>query len=389
MTRKRSQAATAKTGRTWSPITGLTITERGPFQFQARIRRTGRAGQVKTFETVAEAEAWGVGILDGFNRNTFVDRRQESRTTLVEVLDSYLQKGVTVLKSRVQARSQVEQLRKSALAQRFIGEIESSDVIDWLRGRGASKVRRKKRDGDGRIVRVKEGRRLVVQFEEIRIGEKTVLNELMRLSAVFVFARVELGMQGLRNPVEDVPVKDKPKRRERMRRLRGDEEARLLAACRESRCAPLAAIVELAWETACRRVEIVELLRWEDINFDRKTAVLRGTKSSDGSYRERTIGLSSRAIEILRELPHSARGRCFSSRTDSISRNFRAACERAGIKDLTFHDQRSESASRMAGDKGLDIVELAEQGGWRSLQVLKKYYRPDPAKIAAKLDQRT
>jgi hypothetical protein len=108
-----------------------------------------------------------------------------------------LQKGVTVLKSRVQARSQVEQLRKSALAQRFIGEIESSDVIDWLRGRGASKVRRKKRDGDGRIVRVKEGRRLVVQFEEIRIGEKTVLNELMRLSAVFVFARVELGMQGL------------------------------------------------------------------------------------------------------------------------------------------------------------------------------------------------
>ncbi len=44
MTRKRSQAATAKTGRTWSPTTGLTITERGPFQFQARIRRTGRAG---------------------------------------------------------------------------------------------------------------------------------------------------------------------------------------------------------------------------------------------------------------------------------------------------------------------------------------------------------
>jgi hypothetical protein len=43
----------------------------------------------------------------------------------------------------------------------------------------------------------------------------------------------------------------------------------------------------------------------------------------------------------------------------------------------------------MAGDKGLDIVELAEQGGWRSLQVLKKYYPPDQAKIAAKLDHRT
>ena len=42
----------------------------------------------------------------------------------------------------------------------------------------------------------------------------------------------------------------------------------------------------------------------------------------------------------------------------------------------------------MAGERGLDIVELAEQGGWRSLQVLRKYYRPDPRRIAAKLDQR-
>lgn len=388
MPRKRSQALVAKTGRTWSPLKGLTITERGPAQFQARIRRTGRPPQTKTFETVAEAEAWGVGTLDGFNRNTFVDRRLESRTTLAAVLDRYLETGVAALKSRVQARSQVEQLRKSPLGQRFIGEIESSDVIGWLRERRASTVRRKKRDADGRVVRLKQGRRLVAQCEQIAIGEKTVLNEMMRLSAVFVFARVEMGMQDLRNPVEDVPVKDKPKRRERARRLRGDEEGRLLAACRESRCAPLAAIVELAWETACRRGEIVELLRWEDIDLERKIALLRGTKSSDGSYRERTIGLSSRAIGILRTIPQGTQGRVFSNRADSISRNFRAACERAGIKDLTFHDQRSEGASRMAGDKGLDIVELAEQGGWRSLQVLKKYYRPDPAKIAAKLDQR-
>ncbi len=43
---------------------------------------------------------------------------------------------------------------------------------------------------------------------------------------------------------------------------------------------------------------------------------------------------------------------------------------------------------RMAGERGLDIVELTEQGGWRSLQVLRKYYRPDPRRIAAKLDAR-
>jgi len=386
MPRKRSQASPAKTGRTWSPISGLTITERGPKQFQARVRRTGRAAQTKTFDTAAEAEAWGVNVVDGFNRNTFVDRRKETRTTLADVLERYKDLGLKNLKSAVQARSQIDQLLKTDLAPRFVGEIGSADVMAWLRIRRASKVRRKKRDESGRIVKAKAGRRLVVQFDEAPIGEKTVLNELMRLSAAFVFARTEMGLEGLRNPVDDIPAKEKPKRRERNRRLRGGEEQRLLEACRESRCKPLGAIVELAWETACRRGEILELLRWEDIDLEGRTAKLRGTKSSDGSYRERTIGLSSRAIEILLAAPRAASGKVFSNRADSISRNFRAACERAGIKDLTFHDQRSEGASRMAGERGLDIVELAEQGGWRSLQVLKKYYRPDPRRIAAKLD---
>jgi hypothetical protein len=39
----------------------------------------------------------------------------------------------------------------------------------------------------------------------------------------------------------------------------------LLAACSDSRCEPLAEIVELAWETACRRSEIVDLLRWSTV----------------------------------------------------------------------------------------------------------------------------
>ncbi len=76
MPSKRTEATPAKTGRTWSPIKGLTLTERGPLQIQARVRRTGRPAQTKTFESVAEAEAWGVRVLDGFNRNTFVDRRR-------------------------------------------------------------------------------------------------------------------------------------------------------------------------------------------------------------------------------------------------------------------------------------------------------------------------
>jgi hypothetical protein len=57
-----------------------------------------------------------------------------------------------------------------------------------------------------------------------------------------------------------------------------------------------------------------------------------GGASAATSYRERTIGLSARAIEILRGLSPRLAGAVFDNRADSVSRNFRAACERAGIK---------------------------------------------------------
>ena len=225
MPRKRSESSPAKTGRTWSPVKGLTITQRGSLQFQARVRRTGWPGQTQTFETVSQAQAWGIGVLDGFNRNTFVDRRLEARTTLSNVFDRYLEHGVSTLKGQVQAKSQVEQLKKSELANRYVGDVTGADVISWLRSRRQDTVRRKRRDENGRVVRVKDGRRLNIQYDQAPIADKTVLNEMLRLSAIFEFARVELNMPALRNPVEDVPVKEKPKRRERTRRLRNGEEA--------------------------------------------------------------------------------------------------------------------------------------------------------------------
>ncbi len=215
-----------------------------------------------------------------------------------------------------------------------------------------------------------------------------MLNELIRLSAIFEFARVELNMSWLKNPVDEVPSNRKPKYRPRSRRFGDREWAPVLAACRASRCSVLAPIVELALETACRRSELVELLHWEKIDLARATAKIEDTKSSTGEYRERTIGLSERAVEILRELGIKKRGRVFNVRPDNITRNFRKACEKAGVADLTLHDHRGEGASRMAQDMGVDIVELAAQGGWKDLKTLAKYYQPSPEKIARKLKKR-
>ena len=386
MPRKRSQANQTANGRTWSPVKGLTIVERGPRQFQAKVRRTGWAQQSRTFDTPNEAEIWGIGVIDGFNKNTFVDTRTAARTTLAAVLDHYLANGIDVLKGKGQAASQIRQLLKSSLAPRYVGDLKAADILKWLDERRTAKVRKKERDGDGRVVKVKVGRREITQYTLEPIGEKTVLNELSRLSAAFEHARVAMNIEGIANPTQDVPKKDRPKRTERSRRLREGEKERLLEACRASRSKPLAAIVELALETAARRSEIVKLLRWEDIDLGRRTATLSGTKSVDGSHRERVIGLSSRAVEILASQGPTSSGRVFNVGVANVTRNFRIACEHAGIADLTLHDQRTEAASTMAQVKGLDIIELADQGGWKDPRTLMKYYVTDGSLRARKLD---
>lgn len=127
---------------------------------------------------------------------------------------------------------------------------------------------------------------------------------------------------------------------------------------------------------------------WENIDLTRGTAKIEDTKSSTGEYRERVVALSERAVEILSALAPKKHGRVFLVRPDNITRNFRVACQKAGIKDLTLHDHRGEAASRMAQDMGVDIVELAAQGGWRDLKTLAKYYQPSAEKIAKKLRKR-
>jgi len=105
-----------------------------------------------------------------------------------------------------------------------------------------------------------------MQYDDVPIGDKTVLNELLRLSGVRVRPR-RRRHGGSAESCQDLPKKDKPKRTERSRRLREAKKKKLLIACQESRAWFLAPIVELAWETACRRNEIVSLLRWEEINL--------------------------------------------------------------------------------------------------------------------------
>ena len=224
MSRKRSQAATGQDRPHLVAHQGADYDRAGPLQFQARVRRTGRPAQIKTFETVAEAQAWGVGVLDGFNRNTFVDRRRETRTTLADVLERYKETGLTVPEI---ARSGEEPGRPVA-QERAGSAVHRRDRIRPTSSPGcASGARRPSGARSATPTAALFGSRKAAARSPVRACPDRREDGAQRTDAAFRRVRFRAGRDGIAgpaHPVEDVPVKDKPKRRERTRRLRGDEE---------------------------------------------------------------------------------------------------------------------------------------------------------------------
>ncbi len=131
-----------KTGRSDTPIKGVTITVRGPHQFQARFRKTGHPSKSETFETRAEAEKWGIEQVNKANRGDATPSvKRQAQPTLGEVIDQYIEMAAPALKGEAQAVSQARQLRKTDLAKFAIGNVRASDVIEWLNERRGAKVR--------------------------------------------------------------------------------------------------------------------------------------------------------------------------------------------------------------------------------------------------------
>ncbi|WP_198360373.1 hypothetical protein [Burkholderia ubonensis] len=57
------------------------ITKRGPYQYQAQVRRKDYPAQSKTFETMKAAREWATAVAAEMNGGTFVDWSELERTT--------------------------------------------------------------------------------------------------------------------------------------------------------------------------------------------------------------------------------------------------------------------------------------------------------------------
>jgi integrase len=193
----------------------------------------------------------------------------------------------------------------------------------------------------------------------------TIRLHLAVISHLFKIARTEWGMESISNPVDAVRKPKLPQGRER--RLAGDEEVRLMDACRADENPDIKYIVQFAIETAMRRSEICGL-RWENIDLAGRVALLPDTKN--GTVRR--VPLSSVALSILTALPRRLDGLVWDVKADTVTQSFERCCKRAAIDGLTFHDLRHEATSRLF-EKGFNPMEVSAITGHKTLQMLKRY----------------
>lgn len=133
-------------------------------------------------------------------------------------------------------------------------------------------------------------------------------------------------------------------------------------------------VCAFALATGARMGEILNL-EWRDVDLDRGIAWVRADKAKSGRARPLPLNADAKAVLTGRAGTHNhwVFTRDSGVHTSDINRkSFNLAAERAGLKDIHFHDLRHTWASWHV-QAGTPLFVLKEMGGWENLEMVKKY----------------
>jgi len=172
------------------------------------------------------------------------------------------------------------------------------------------------------------------------------------------------------NPARIIP--SLPENNERTRFLSEAERTRLFSSCRASHWDKLYLIVLLAITTGARKGELTKL-RWNDIDFERRTAYVSTTKNGQ----PKVLPLTDSVIRELQVFNKNDSSLIFQSKVKEnvaycFTKPWKKALEDAEIKDFRFHDLRHSCASYLA-QSGASLLEIADVLGHKQISVTKRY----------------
>lgn len=131
----------------------------------------------------------------------------------------------------------------------------------------------------------------------------------------------------------------------------------------------LGALALFMFGTGARISEALQL-RWEDVNLQKGTALLKQTKQRS----ERVARLHPEVIAAMSALHrYPGRGPFFYLNRSAGIKAWRTACKRAGLPMLSFHSCRHGFATTLL-HCGVDVVTVAKRGGWASAKHVFETY---------------
>lgn len=404
--------------------------------WQVRVRRTGHKDQNITFGSLLEAEGFVQQVEAKQHQGLFTDYTTAANTTMAMLIARYIEEDCPGLKGRatyiITLNAMVEdsthELRKRiALRKQEIKEFGKARTplganrqpmtsLEWLH-----------------LPLTELGPKHIEDFIRDRldyVAGATVDRQIDLLSAI-----MNRAMNGWRINLERSPFDGVKRPRyfnERDRRLKGDEEVRLLNAARiEDQLMSLEAYVQAeaadevryaktlathyakneaskaAYDkarrkalaegfphvpmmeaftlfqigTAARRGEALGLF-WNQIDWEMKTAALPTTKNG----RPRKLAVRTDILTLLKLLPQSG-DTLFDISIKVLVSAWGRICEAASIDDLHIHDLRHEGISR-AAESGLfiTVLDLQAYSGHRDTRSLSRYTHLCAGAIARLLD---
>ncbi|RKT25489.1 site-specific recombinase XerD [Paraburkholderia sp. RAU2J] len=318
----------------------------GEVTYQAKCRRSDFPTLTKTFRSLADAKKWARGIERSWDTGEGQATQPQADTTLGDLLKRYREEVTPTLRS---------------------GDLDAHRITLWLK-EPFTKVR--VADLTPSVFATYRDERLK------KVSAGTVLRELNIIRAALNRAKIEWGVA-----VPECRITRPRAPAPRDRRLKPGELEKLLEGCKQSRIIHLAPAIILAVETAARQGELLALT-WKNVDLEQRTARFPVTKNGH----PRTIPLSSRAVAVLSGLERKGDRVLWAFGKDrcSLKHAFVRLRERVKIDGLRFHDLRREGVSRML-ERGLNIVEVSQVSGHRTLSMIQRYAAPRAEDIAKKL----
>jgi integrase len=333
-------------------------TRDGKTSYRVKVRVRGFPPESATFERMSDAKHWAAQTESDMKNGRHFGASK--RHTFKELCVEY-EKHAADLRSFDDRKQHLDRWREE------IG----ADLLSDITPQRIMKIREKLLSEPTRYTTRATGN---PETDATRVMGKrsgaAVNRYLATLSAAMAYAVKPLGWLES-NPVEKVTKSKEPPGRVRF--LSDDERTRLLDACRPHADLYLALLLSLT--TGGRQSEIMGL-RWQQVDFARKTLTLMETKNGD----RRTLPLVGEAFTLLQE-----RSRVRSLKDDRVfvpvkedgkQRNLREAWERAlataEIENFHWHDLRHTAASYLVMN-GVSLVEVAKILGHRTLSMVARY----------------